>query len=86
MGRFKKGQKKKNVDVWQQAGGRENVVKCFISERLCDDVLPEQWSAVTLAVFNSDNKRQQRWLKMIWQQDRRGVRTEALEGKLPVVQ
>ena len=82
MGRFKSGQTSKNKDLWKEAGGRENIVKSLISHKV--NVNTDQWSSVTLALFKKDKENLQKWLKVIWQQDRQGVRTEVLQkGTLP---
>lgn len=84
MGCFKKGQRQKSTDLWQKAGGRDLIIRSFIFHGFGEVIVsPEQSSLVTLAVFKSNNKDYQKWLKVIWKEDRRGVRTEVLHaGKL----
>ena len=74
MGRFKKGQKQKNQDLWQLAGGRDALVKTLIKHNLSDKVTREQWLAITLDIFKTSGTKYSTWLKVIWTEDRRGQR------------
>lgn len=57
MGRFKHGQKRKRKDLWQEAGGRGNVIQCIISHRFGENVTPQQRSSVTLPLFKEDTQK-----------------------------
>ncbi|XP_034053215.1 uncharacterized protein LOC117533535 [Gymnodraco acuticeps] len=84
MVRFKKGKTKKALDLWQQAGGRDFITRSLISHGFSEvNVTTEQWSSVTLTVFKSNKKEHLKWLRVIWGEDRRGVRTEVLQAALP---
>ncbi|KAI4826494.1 hypothetical protein KUCAC02_029941 [Chaenocephalus aceratus] len=81
MVRFKKGKTKKALDLWQQAGGRDFITMSLISHGFSEvNVTTEQWSSVTLTVFKSNKKEHLKWLRVIWAEDRRGVRTEVLQA------
>ena len=65
-------------DLWQEAGGRDTILQSFIAHRFSNNISPEQWSSLTITVFNKDEENLRKWLKVIWQQDREGVRTAVL--------
>ncbi|CAL8403596.1 unnamed protein product [Boreogadus saida] len=81
MGRFRVGQKKRAADLWQKAGGTEVVLRSFLDHRFTSDVTSEQWSSVSVAMAIATSGNSQKWLKwlrVIWKEDRRGVRTAVL--------
>lgn len=53
------------------------------------NVTPEQWSSITLALAKTTEGNYHdclKWLRVIWHEDRRGVRTEVLHaGRLTIV-
>ncbi len=81
MGRLKKGRKKKSQDLWQLAGGRDALVKKFIQHKLSDSATAEKWVAVTVDVFKSSNPKFVKWIKVIWADNRKGLKMEVLEGR-----
>lgn len=80
MGRLKKGVKKK-ADLWQECGGRSFLVKSFTKMGFGDDGEPtaEQWSDLTSEVFKKQDKMKEKWLKLIWRLDRRGIQSQVLK-------
>ncbi|KAK0152994.1 hypothetical protein N1851_005328 [Merluccius polli] len=83
MVRFKKGQRKRATDLWQKAGGRDAVLRSFIDHRFKVNVTSEQWSSISLALANTTKGKYHKclkWLRVIWDEDRRGVRTEVLHA------
>ena len=88
MVRFKKGQRKRATDLWQKAGGRDVVLRSFIDHRFKVNVTSEQWSSISLALANTTKGKYHKclkWLRVIWDEDRRGVRTEVLHAGSPTV-
>jgi len=81
MGRFKKGKTKKNQDLWQLAGGRDVLLKKFVEHNVSDNATAEKWMAVTLDVFKKSHPKFVKWIKIIWTENRRGFRTDVLEGR-----
>lgn len=84
MGRYKKGHKRINKDLWQRAGGQNTVVRSFIQHGVIEDIVSlEQWKSLAHSLFQSRATEYIKWLRVIWSEDRRGVKTEVLQtGKL----
>ena len=88
MVRFKKGQRKRATDLWQKAGGTDVVLRSFIDHRFKVNVTSEQWSSISLALANTTKGNYHKclkWLRVIWDEDRRGVRTAVLHAGNPTV-
>lgn len=84
MGRYKKGQKQRNKDLWKDAGGREAVVKAFIAYNISKKkkITTETWSNLAIGVFKQSNEKLIKWLMLIWKNNRQGIHTEVLcKGK-----
>lgn len=85
MGRCKKGHKIKNKDLWLRAGGRDAIVMAFkhaVGQQK-DIASPQAWANLVVDVFKTNNNvKLGKWLKVIWAEDRQGIRTEVLlKGK-----
>lgn len=81
MGRFKKGKRKKSPDLWLEAGGRNVIIISFLNKGFACGCEPtsEQWSKLFKDVFKNTCAQKEKWLRVIWNEDRRGVKTEVYE-------
>lgn len=81
MARFKKGQSGKRTNLWQIAGGRHYIIQCLISLGFSElDVTSDQWTALVLKLFETNDKNYLKWLKVILYANRRGIKTEVLNA------
>ena len=78
MVRYRKGTKLKKEDLWTEAGGRDRVITELLSlnitranTRWNSDV----WAKLSVRLFGIADVSYKKWLNIVWQQNRRGVRT-----------
>ena len=87
-GALQKRPENKNYRPLAKAGGRDAVFRSFIDHRFKVNVTSEQWSSISLALANTTKGKYHKclkWLRVIWDEDRRGVRTEVLHAGSPTV-
>nr|XP_057926632.1 zinc finger and SCAN domain-containing protein 2-like [Doryrhamphus excisus] len=83
MGRYRKGQKMRNTDLWERAGGRETVIRSFVANGFTRATIPgpERWAAIARHLFGESDLRLQKWLRTVWVENRRGIRNDLLKEK-----
>lgn len=78
MGRYRKGTKLKVEDLWIKSGGKDRVITELHSLNITKKNTrwnSDVWATLSVHIFGIANESYKKWLNVVWQQNRRGVRT-----------
>ncbi|TKS90225.1 Zinc finger protein 658B [Collichthys lucidus] len=77
--------RKQKVDIWEEAGGVESVVRAFAQENLPAksgiSYTSPVWSKICQTLFADDTKPRRHWLWVVWSENRRNLKEKVARFK-----